>query len=36
MTMIQLIALQNAKAVLNVSQVYRLAWEEAHRGVDPH
>jgi hypothetical protein len=34
MTMIQLIALQNAKAALNVAQVYRLAWEEAHRGVD--
>ena len=31
MTMIQLIARQNAEAVLNVELVFRLAWEEAHR-----
>jgi len=29
--MIQLIARQNAEAVLNVELVFRLAWEEAHR-----
>jgi hypothetical protein len=30
MTIIQLIAHQNAEAVLNVEMVYRLAWEAAH------
>ncbi|MGA3066215.1 MAG: hypothetical protein ABSF29_05130 [Tepidisphaeraceae bacterium] len=33
MNMIQLIALQNAKAVLDVEMAYRLAWDEAHQSV---
>jgi hypothetical protein len=33
MTIIQLIAQQNAKAVLDVEMAYRLAWDDAHRGV---
>ena len=32
LSMIQLIALQNAKAVVDVEMAFRLAWDEAHRG----
>jgi hypothetical protein len=35
MTMLQLIAWQNAEAVLNVEMVYRRAWDEAHRTDKP-
>ncbi len=31
MTIIELIALRNAKAVLDVDKIWRLAWDEAHR-----
>jgi hypothetical protein len=31
MTMLQLIARQNAEAVLNLEMIYRLAWDQAHR-----
>jgi hypothetical protein len=31
MTVVQLIALQNAKAVFDVELAYRLAWDEAHK-----
>jgi hypothetical protein len=32
MSIVELIALQNAKAVLDVEQIYRLAWAAAHSG----
>jgi hypothetical protein len=35
MTIVSLIARQNAEAVLNVEMVYRLAWDEAHSAAKP-